>query len=82
VRPRPPGNDLLSRLNSIQLRHADIKNRDFRMMYGYHFNGFPTISGFRDNFEVRYTSPAGVGEKVKVEVKGPEKLFASSLPLG
>jgi hypothetical protein len=29
-----------------------------------------------------YTSPAGVGEKVKVEVKGPEKLFASSLLLG
>jgi hypothetical protein len=23
------------------------------MMYGYQLNGFPTISGFRDNFEVR-----------------------------
>jgi hypothetical protein len=23
------------------------------MMSGYQFNGFPAISGFRDNFEVR-----------------------------
>jgi hypothetical protein len=53
LRTRLTGNNLLSRLNSIQLRHADIKNRDFRMMSGYQFNGFPAISGFRDNFEVR-----------------------------
>jgi hypothetical protein len=52
-RPRLAGNDLLSRLDSIQLRHADIKNRDFRMMYGHQFNSFPAISGFRHNFEIR-----------------------------
>lgn len=53
MRPRLPGSDLLSRLNSIQLRHADIKNCDLRVMPGHQFNGFPSISGFRHNFEVR-----------------------------
>jgi hypothetical protein len=37
----------------FQSGHADIKNRDFRMMYGHQFDGFPTISRFRHNFEAR-----------------------------
>jgi hypothetical protein len=37
----------------FQSVHADIKNRDFRMMYGHQFDGFPTISRLRHNFEVR-----------------------------
>jgi hypothetical protein len=53
LRPRLPGNDLLSRLNSIQLRHADIKNRDLRVMSGHQFNGFPSVSGFGHNLEIR-----------------------------
>ena len=53
IRSGLAGDNLLSRLNSIQLRHADIKNRDLRVLLRNELNGFPSIGGFRHNFEVR-----------------------------
>jgi hypothetical protein len=44
--------DLLGSLDPIELRHADIKNGNIRMLLGYKLDCFPSIAGFRDDFEV------------------------------